>query len=157
MKNTRNVFYVLLSVALMSGCASKGSTVEETSGKSFIHYEQLQDEYRSSLQKLEFPEGFVPPSTTTEEKDATFQRGYGNTLASYTWQCAWEKEWLSQYSTDTLRANRALNILEKATSMAYLDHAHADDATRRVFKENLDKAKLGDPSGLQNDVTINCP
>ena len=41
--------------------------------------------------------------------------------------------------------------------MGFMSPDRADDATRRFFKDNIDKAKLGDPSGIQQDVTANCP
>ena len=33
----------------------------------------------------------------------------------------------------------------------------ADDATRRFFKDYLDRAKLADPSGFQENIDNNCP
>ncbi|MDP9801629.1 hypothetical protein J2S49_001705 [Arcanobacterium wilhelmae] len=156
MKKMSQVLCVCVALALVGGCGTKSTTSQETSGKTFITHTELEQEYRDSIKKLEFPKGFKVPQQTTEEIDATFQRGYGNTVASYTWQCAWQKEWLERYASDSDRANRALKVLEKAPSMPYLDKAHADDATRRIFKENIDKAKLGDPSGIQEDVSANC-
>jgi len=32
-----------------------------------------------------------------------------------------------------------------------------DDATRQYFKDNLEKAKLGDPSGFEENIRLNCP
>ena len=64
---------------------------------------------------------------------------------------------LNTYSTQPERSEEALKELEKVPEMGFMSPDRADDATRRFFKDNIDKAKLGDPSGIQQDVTANCP
>ena len=69
----------------------------------------------------------------------------------------WKKEWLATYTSDPERAQKALEELEKAPDMLYMSPQKCDDATRQYFKDNLEKAKLGDPSGFEENIRLNCP
>ena len=91
------------------------------------------------------------------EKDGEYQAGYGDTRASQYWEEAWEMEWLNNYKTNKERADKAIEELEKATDMAYMSPSRCDDATRRYFKEMLDKAKAQDPSGVEQNLKLNGP
>ena len=97
------------------------------------------------------------PTALEGETADQFQIGYGVTRASMLWEYAWEKEWLETYTSDTERAERALQELEKAPEMLYMSPKKCDDATREYFKENLEKAKLGDPSGFEENIRLNAP
>ena len=81
----------------------------------------------------------------------------GDTQASNYYQCAWERQWLDTYASDEQAASKALHELEKVPSMPFMGPDRCDDATRNFFKEHMRKAKLGDPSGFQQDVQANCP
>lgn len=78
-----------------------------------------------------------------------------NTRASNLWEYSWMKEWLNSYSTDSARAEKALEELEKAFDMPYMGTDRCDDATRNYLRENIDKAKLGDPSGFRECIELN--
>lgn len=80
---------------------------------------------------------------------------YGETRASYLWEYSWMKEWLDTYNTDPERAEKALEELEKAFDMPYMGIDRCDDATRNYLRENIDKAKLGDPSGFTESIRAN--
>ena len=75
--------------------------------------------------------------------------------ASYLWEYSWMKEWLDTYNTDPERAEKALEELEKAFDMPYMGKDRCDDATRNYLRENIDKAKLGDPSGFRECIDVN--
>ena len=90
-----------------------------------------------------------------EDTGASFQVGYGETRASYLWEYSWMKEWLDTYNTDPERAEKALEELEKAFDMPYMGIDRCDDATRNYLRENIDKAKLGDPSGFTESIRAN--
>ena len=53
------------------------------------------------------------------------------------------------------RAEKALEELEKAFDMPYMGKDRCDDATRNYLRENIDKAKLGDPSGFRECIDVN--
>ena len=86
---------------------------------------------------------------------ASFQVGYGETRASNLWEYSWMKEWLDTYNTNPERAEKALEELEKAFDMPYMGKDRCDDATRNYLRENIDKAKLGDPSGFRECIDVN--
>lgn len=62
---------------------------------------------------------------------------------------------LDTYNTDPERAEKALEELEKAFDMPYMGIDRCDDATRNYLRENIDKAKLGDPSGFTESIRAN--
>lgn len=104
------------------------------------------------------PEATKMAGGISENKTATgasFQVGYGETRASYLWEYSWMKEWLDTYNTDPERAEKALEELEKAFDMPYMGIDRCDDATRNYLRENIDKAKLGDPSGFTESIRAN--
>lgn len=51
----------------------------------------------------------------------------------------------------------AIEELEKALNMRYLSKECCDDATRKFFKDRLDKAKANDPSGFEENLKLNDP
>ena len=56
-----------------------------------------------------------------DSSEASFQEGYGETRASNLWEYSWMQEWLNTYTLDSERAEKALNELEKAFDMAYME------------------------------------
>ncbi|WP_299031628.1 hypothetical protein, partial [uncultured Anaerococcus sp.] len=108
--------------------------------------------------KLSWPDGYeVPEKIDSEKDDASYQKGFGSTRASLYWESAWEKELLETYKTDPVRAERALEELEKAKDMAYMSEEKCDDATRQYFAKILEMAKNGDPSGFEENIKLNSP
>ena len=53
------------------------------------------------------------------------------------------------------QAEQALEELEKAFDMPYMGEDRCDDATRNYLRENIEKAKAGDPSGFEESVKAN--
>lgn len=158
-KLVRLASFLCLSALTVSGCSQQAPAADAGSRGEvvIIGYEAMQQEFQESVDKLEWPQGFnVPQKVEGESTSDDYQKGYGDTEASMAYECAWAKEWLDSYSTDPNRAEKALSQLEKVPSMPYMSKERADDATRRFFKDYLDRAKLGDPSGFQENVTSNC-
>lgn len=62
---------------------------------------------------------------------------------------------LMAYNTNPERAAKALAELEKAFDMPYMGTDRCDDATRKYLRDNIDKAKLGDPSGFAECIQAN--
>lgn len=158
MKKNMKILVGLFSIMLclfISGCGNRGTDTKEASG--FTDFENIEKEYLETLQELNWPENMELPTALEGETADQFQIGYGVTRASMLWEYAWEKEWLETYTSDTERAERALKELEKAPEMLYMSPQKCDDATREYFKENLEKAKLGDPSGFEENIRLNAP
>lgn len=149
------VLMTSLLCVLVAGC-SLGSK-DDLAVRGFTDFEHIEQEYLNSLEELEWPEGTVLPTKLTGEDAEQYQIGYGNTRASMLWECAWQKEWIATYNSDPERAEKALQELEKAPDMLYMSPQKCDDATRKYFNDNLEKAKLGDPSGFAENIRLNCP
>lgn len=62
---------------------------------------------------------------------------------------------LSPLRSILTRAAKALAELEKAFDMPYMGTDRCDDATRKYLRDNIDKAKLGDPSGFTECIQAN--
>ena len=136
---------------MIAGCSGSDSKA-----RSFTDFEHIEAEYLETIDSLDWPEGVVLPERLEgEDTGASFQTGYGNTLASNLWESCWIKEWLDTYETDPERAEQALEELEKAFDMPYMGEDRCDDATRNYLRENIEKAKAGDPSGFEESVKAN--
>lgn len=136
-----------------TGCSKKG---EDSQIRGFTNFTNIEEEYLTTLESLKFPEGTVlPKKLEGEDSEASFQEGYGETRASNLWEYSWMQEWLNTYTSDSERAEKALNELEKAFDMAYMGEDRCDDATRNYLRGNIDKAKAGDPSGFEECIRVN--
>lgn len=156
----RAITAVLVCAVLFStaACSQREEDSQNAGGSSVVSYEKINEEYKQSISKLDWPDSYTPPTDLEgEDTKQSFQTGYGDTRASILFECAWEKEWLNTYASDASRANRAIEQLSKVPDMGYMSPQRADDATRRFFKDYLDRARLGDPSGFQENVEANCP
>lgn len=148
------------SSATSDGRSSVVESQDDTSQQknNFTDKEGIQKEYQQSLARLQFPEGFTPPETMNEQllQADSYEKGFGDSAASFVWVCAWEQDWLDHYATDEQAAAVALEQLGKAKDMPFMQGARVDDNTRESMQTNLDKATLGDASGIQQDVDANC-
>ncbi|XCB30442.1 hypothetical protein RQN30_03295 [Arcanobacterium hippocoleae] len=158
-KRTRTIGMLLVCTSALSitACAQK-EELQSSKERSIVSYEVINKEYKESVARLDWPDSYIPPADLEgEDTELSFQTGYGDTRASLLFECAWEREWLKNYATDTDKANEAIEQLSKVPEMGYMSPERADDATRRFFKDYLDRAKLGDPSGFQENIDNNCP
>lgn len=141
----------MLVCVIFVGCGNP-----KNDAKGFTDFAHIEEEYLTTISSLNWPEGFeLPEKLENEAADTSFQVGYGNTRASFLWEYAWICEWLDTYSTDQKRADGALEELEKAFDMPYMGADRCDDATRSYFREYIDKAELGDPSGFIHYIELN--
>ena len=127
-----------------------------STSRGLTDFAHIEEEYLATIDSLNWPDGItLPDKLEDEDTGASFQVGYGETRASYLWEYSWMKEWLDTYNTDPERAEKALEELEKAFDMPYMGIDRCDDATRNYLRENIDKAKLGDPSGFTESIRAN--
>ena len=143
----------LLVCLMFTGCSNSETNSTSRGLTDFAH---IEEEYLATIDSLNWPDGItLPDKLEDEDTGASFQVGYGETRASYLWEYSWMKEWLDTYNTDPERAEKALEELEKAFDMPYMGIDRCDDATRNYLRENIDKAKLGDPSGFTESIRAN--
>ena len=133
-----------------------GMSETNSTSRGLTDFAHIEEEYLATIDSLNWPDGItLPDKLEDEDTGASFQVGYGETRASYLWEYSWMKEWLDTYNTDPERAEKALEELEKAFDMPYMGIDRCDDATRNYLRENIDKAKLGDPSGFTESIRAN--
>ena len=145
---------ISLLVIMLAGCST--SSDSDTNERGFTDFATIEEEYLTTIESLNWPEGVTPPDALEgEDTGASFQIGYGDTKASNLWEYSWMQEWLDTYNTDSERAAKALAELEKAFDMPYMGTDRCDDATRKYLRDNIDKAKLGDPSGFTECIQAN--
>ena len=124
-----------LTICMMFVGCSNSTSAPASEARGFTDFEHIDKEYLATIEKLNWPDDV--------------------TRASNLWEYSWMKEWLNSYSTDSARAEKALEELEKAFDMPYMGTDRCDDATRNYLRENIDKAKLGDPSGFRECIELN--
>ena len=123
----------LLVCLMFTGCSNSETNSTSRGLTDFAH---IEEEYLATIDSLNWPDGITLPDKLEDEY-------------------SWMKEWLDTYNTDPERAEKALEELEKAFDMPYMGIDRCDDATRNYLRENIDKAKLGDPSGFTESIRAN--
>lgn len=147
------MIFTLMIYLMFAGCSNSDTTSDS---RGFTDFEHIEEEYLATIDSLDWPDGVeLPKKLENEDTGASFQVGYGETRASNLWEYSWMKEWLDTYNTNPERAEKALEELEKAFDMPYMGKDRCDDATRNYLRENIDKAKLGDPSGFRECIDVN--
>lgn len=158
LKKVLSFLFVMVLMVGFSSCKKSSATANSENGaKDFVKYDDIQKEFKETVNKLNWPEGYKAPEKLDDDANAVYQEGFGDTLASNYWECAWQEEWLKNYKTNPQKAQKAIEELEKALSMRYLSKECCDDATRKFFKDRLDKAKANDPSGFEENLRLNDP
>lgn len=148
-KKTRTIIPILAGFAVLLCLFIAGWVKSDSGSEGFVDFQKIEAEYLTSIRSLDWPEGFsLPEKLEGEDPSASFQVGYGDTRASLLWECAWMKEWLDTYQTEPEQAAKALEKLGNAFDMPYMGKDRCDDATRNYLRENIKKAKEGDPSGF---------
>ena len=115
----------LLVCLMFTGCSNSETNSTSRGLTDFAH---IEEEYLATIDSLNWPDGItLPDKLEDEDTGASFQVGYGETRASYLWEYSWP----------------------------YMGIDRCDDATRNYLRENIDKAKLGDPSGFTESIRAN--
>jgi len=145
-------------LALVGGCGSAGSDPQTGDEETFFGYPDMVAEYRTALDSLELPEGaVVEDAPSGVEESGSFQEGFGEVSAVMAWNCAWGQEWLSLRGGSDAQAAHALDMYASIVETEAFERAFDDQSAKPVVREIIEKARLGDPSGVQQDVQTNCP
>lgn len=140
---------ILTAPALLVGCSAE----EE----EFRSQDEISEEYAESVEDLTLPEGAEFPGIREPEEETVYAEGVGLVDSQWHWLCAWQVEWLEAFAQgDEPRATVALDELGKAPDMEFFSEEYLDDGGRQAFADRYDRAQLGDPSGMQRDVDLNC-
>ena len=84
---------ISLLVIMLAGCSTSSDSDTNTRGST--DFATIEEEYLTTIESLNWPEGFTPPDALEgEDTGASFQIGYGDTRASNLWEYSWMQEWL---------------------------------------------------------------
>ncbi len=147
----RAVACIMAATLCLTSCGAP------TNGEGLVDQDTVDQEYKSTISSLSFPALYPPPSELPRPAEKSlYGQGYGTGMAERMWICSWEREWLDASSgRDESRETVALKNLEAAPETLFMSK-QLDDAGRRLYADYLTKARLGDPSGIQQDVEQNC-
>ena len=72
---------ISLLVIMLAGCST--SSDSDTNTRGFTDFATIEEEYLTTIESLDWPEGVtLPDALEGEDTGASFQIGYGDTLAS---------------------------------------------------------------------------
>jgi len=139
--------------ATVAGCQAAAAS----SGQDFLDYPAKNAEYQAAQRLLTLPVGVRwPGGAPGDQKNSSYERGAGASDAEWYWFCSWSREWLAQHGKDPARTQQAMHQLLTVKDKRLYSVASAPE-TRTATDGYLRKAELGDPSGLDRDVALNCP
>jgi hypothetical protein len=150
LSNRRTVVAVVAAAAasLMSGCGSASSPFEDLSNKEAL--------IASAQRETPLPPGsHYDASRFQTQPGNQYAKGYFVAMAQDEAQCKWYMYWLrSDAAGDTAAMNRAGAFFTSMKSWAL--YTETDDGTRQFYDTITQAASLGDPTGLQSFVGLNC-
>jgi hypothetical protein len=156
-------FLVAGLAVLLAGCASPGQGPVPTSGavpgrsQQIVSHEDIVAEYQKTARKHSLPPHYAyPPSSSIGDVGDSYEVGWGALQAVDYWNCAWGKEWLEHRTSDRRRGDKAfavyISVMKTQTYRTAWDRA----SVQQPFEEGVEAAELGDPSALQQDISVNC-
>lgn len=143
------------ALAFVGGCSS--APAGGGGGPKLADRAAIVAEYDAAISDMKFPSGVTPklPSRPLEGAGA-FEVGYGVSLAGFQYQCAWEREWLAERSQSPAGAEAALTALQGIFDDPFMQEASVDKSVVKHVRDILDRARLGDASGIQEEVDSAC-
>ncbi|MFF3867892.1 hypothetical protein [Micromonospora sp. NPDC001898] len=157
MRVFRGVFPIVAAVVFLTTGCSTGS--DDDSG-GVKNYDEALKEYNAAKSSLTLPadKSWDSAQQLRKEVDGSqvvFQDGAATGKVESFWLCAWQQEWLAARGDDAQREKQALDNLGKFPTLRTYQK-NFDQSSRDVFDDELAKARLGDPSVVQQDVKANC-
>ncbi len=151
------LFPLVVTAVALSGC-SDAEPASIPSG--YMNLAGVQAEYDSTVENFPYPlpDGVDFPTRAQEpaatDQPTIYQKGSGLDQTYQFWECAWQDQALRSQGTDQDAAGKALDMLEQGLTSIYRTQYVVD--TDGVWKNTLDKAKLGDLSALGEFYTSDC-
>lgn len=145
---------VLLLLVLSVGCG-RGQT------KLGLTWEEYNAEFFREAKTLELAPGYrwpleAPGEKLTEGIANTYEKGCGRSDAEMYWFATWEKTWIDTRVSNPVIAREAFVQLERIKE-TYFYRVCNDRAGKELFDRMIRRAKLGDPSLIEQDLTANAP
>lgn len=151
---------VSLGVCLLLTSCSAGAPPEGVStvaGEELVGEDEIVAEYETVVAELEWPQGYTPPPRRDDGDGWSYQAGVGATDAVMAWNCAWGRAWLDAREGEPAAAEHALEMYASILDRPEFQQHFDPESAQPVVKGIVEDARLGDPSGVQRDVSANCP
>ncbi|MDU6064944.1 MAG: hypothetical protein E6Y75_07435, partial [Anaerococcus sp.] len=82
LKKVISFLFVMVLMVGFSSCKKSNATANSENGaKDFVKYDDIQKEFKETVNKLNWPEGYKAPEKLDDDVNAVYQEGYGDTLA----------------------------------------------------------------------------
>lgn len=151
---------LVVLATLLAGCSSSPPTATPTTqAESILTGPQLVDIYKSTLKNfdLPLPEGAkIPANPPKSLGDNSGQIGAAEGPVYFYWLCTWERDYLVAFAAnDSARESKALTMMASFESTDFAKK-YVDDPTHGWRTHVIDPAKLGDPSGVRDDMASGC-
>lgn len=101
------------------------------------------------------PPGATYPPAASLDPGGAYQPGSGRGMVEYQARCAWFRYWAEAIArNDQAAIERASAMWEKIKTWSV--SSQTDESGRRYVESIVERARLGDPSGLLQEVKLNC-
>ena len=96
---------ISLLVIMLAGCST--SSDSDTNTRGFTDFATIEEEYLTTIESLNWPEGVTPPDALEgEDTGASFQIGYGDTKA---FKCDWSSDVCSSDLYESGKGGKSLS------------------------------------------------
>jgi len=150
---------VATAVALFSltGCAPEPAPDPPHETSTFGDHASALDEYIAAQLVYELPEGQEYPAPTFTDMSGTYESGFGTSAAVLVWNCAWGREYLATRGVDALAATHALEQFAAIMDTPTFENSYDPVSAHPLFRNAVEDAQLGDPTGIRQLVDGSCP
>ena len=114
--------------------------------------------YSSTTSRLTLPPSarWRPLRTSEGKFRVAYTRDQAVSAAESQWVCAWEKEWVQAYGTDSEASEAAIKQLKAFPMMDEYKNQYGSEL-KGYFDQILLRAQLGDAAPMRKEVEVNCP
>lgn len=150
----------VLAAVLLGSLASCGVVPSDPSGESFLTREEIEQEYDGTVKSYPYnlPDGVTFPAdlyvVPNEDPNAQYESGWGAMQAYFFAECAYERVALTNPVDDSAGTIAALDQIQLIHTLPIYQQ-HFDDS-HGVWQGLMDKARLGDSTGLRGTYDSDC-
>ena len=149
-----SVVVVAILVGITQSACIPGTSSNEGSGV-FYDYDGMVDEFHKAQVDLRYPDGAEKASPPPQGDSGSFQEGWGESLATQDWNCAWGKRWIEVVGDDDAAATEAFDMYAAIVDTQTFKQ-NFEPTLQGHIRDIIDKARLGDTVGLREDIEANC-
>lgn len=144
---------LLLVCLVLSACGSALSSGEGSD--QFLNYDGMVEEFKNTQVELGYPDSAEKSSPPPRGDSGMFQEGWGASLATQDWNCAWGERWLEVNGADETAAAEAFEMYSAIVDTPAFK-TNFDPSLQDHIRDIIEKARLGDIAELREDIEANC-